>query len=195
VSPGGSFGELALMYNAPRAATVVRSSVSQRWLGFGVNLASFTVSAVQIAQEPTKTWAMDQLTFKSTLMSTTMKKRRCVHVHVLCFVAFHASPCFAYNTSTHEEFIRGVTLLSTLNEYERLTIADALVAMHYGPGETIIREGEGGQDFFFIEEGEVKATKAGVDGEVSRRLRSGDYFGEIALINNSVSADFRNVCA
>jgi CRP-like cAMP-binding protein len=88
--------------------------------------------------------------------------------------------------STHEEFIRGVTLLSGLNEYERLTIADALVAMHYGPGETIIREGEGGQDFFFIEEGEVKATKAGVEGEVSRRLRSGDYFGEIALINNSV---------
>ena len=55
VGPGGSFGELALMYDAPRAATVT-------------------------ATEPSTTWALDQLTFKKTIMDATMKKRQYVPV-------------------------------------------------------------------------------------------------------------------
>jgi cAMP-dependent protein kinase regulator len=47
---GDSFGELALMYDAPRAATV-------------------------IAKTPMKLWAMDRLTYKHILMGTTLKKR------------------------------------------------------------------------------------------------------------------------
>lgn len=45
-----SFGELALMYNAPRAATVK-------------------------AKETSKVWALDRQTFKHIIMDTTMKKR------------------------------------------------------------------------------------------------------------------------
>ena len=47
---GDAFGELALMYNAPRAATVK-------------------------ANGAVKVWALDRLTFKVILMDTTMKKR------------------------------------------------------------------------------------------------------------------------
>ena len=43
VGPGGSFGELALMYNAPRAASVVSSS-------------------------PGVLWALDRITFRKILM-------------------------------------------------------------------------------------------------------------------------------
>lgn len=49
--PGGSFGELALMYNAPRAATVVATS----------NSATL--------------WALDRVTFRSILMEHTSRKR------------------------------------------------------------------------------------------------------------------------
>lgn len=50
--PGGSFGELALMYNAPRAATVVATS-------------------------PTATlWALDRVTFRSILIEHTARKRK-----------------------------------------------------------------------------------------------------------------------
>jgi cAMP-dependent protein kinase regulator len=140
VGPGGSFGELALMYNAPRAATVNTT-------------------------EPTKTWALDQIAFKKTLMDATMKKRK-----------------------RFEGFIRSVALLSTLNEYERLILADALTSCSYAAGEVILREGEPGHEFYIVEDGEVKATKEGVAGEVSRRLTSGDYFGERALLTNEPRA-------
>lgn len=49
--PGGSFGELALMYNAPRAATVVATSEATMW-------------------------ALDRVTFRSILMEHTSRKRK-----------------------------------------------------------------------------------------------------------------------
>ncbi|KAJ3108559.1 hypothetical protein HDU97_000841 [Phlyctochytrium planicorne] len=49
--PGGSFGELALMYNAPRAATVR-------------------------AQADSVLWALDRVTFRRILMENTSRKRR-----------------------------------------------------------------------------------------------------------------------
>jgi cAMP-dependent protein kinase regulator len=51
IEPGGSFGELALMYNSPRAATVVA-----------------TTDAVL--------WALDRVTFRSILMVHTSRRRR-----------------------------------------------------------------------------------------------------------------------
>ncbi|PGH14038.1 cAMP-dependent protein kinase regulatory subunit [Helicocarpus griseus UAMH5409] len=52
IGPGGSFGELALMYNAPRAATVVST-------------------------EPKSTlWALDRVTFRRILMDSAFQRRR-----------------------------------------------------------------------------------------------------------------------
>jgi CRP-like cAMP-binding protein len=47
-------------------------------------------------------------------------------------------------------------------------------------GETIVREGSGGAAFFLIESGEATVSVGGVE---RTTLRSGDYFGEIALID------------
>ena len=51
---------------------------------------------------------------------------------------------------------------------------------HYAVGETIIREGESGEEFFLISDGEVDVVRA--DHEVAR-LGRGDFFGEVALIS------------
>ncbi|KAF2805197.1 camp-binding domain-like protein [Mytilinidion resinicola] len=51
VGPGGSFGELALMYNAPRAATVAST-------------------------EPSTLWALDRVTFRRILMDSAFQRRR-----------------------------------------------------------------------------------------------------------------------
>lgn len=52
VQAGGSFGELALMYNAPRAATVVS------------------------AEQTCTLWALDRVTFRRILMESTFARRR-----------------------------------------------------------------------------------------------------------------------
>jgi cAMP-dependent protein kinase regulator len=61
VQPGGSFGELALMYNAPRAATVI-STESDSCL-----------------------WALDRVTFRRILMDSTFQRRR-MYEHFLAEV-------------------------------------------------------------------------------------------------------------
>jgi len=43
--------------------------------------------------------------------------------------------------------------------------------------------GDEGHDFYIVKQGEVKCTKAG-RGEVSRRLTTGDFFGELALLKS-----------
>ncbi|KAL9624564.1 MAG: hypothetical protein Q9160_001228 [Pyrenula sp. 1 TL-2023] len=52
IGPGGSFGELALMYNAPRAATVVSK------------------------EGKSTLWALDRITFRRILMDSAFQRRR-----------------------------------------------------------------------------------------------------------------------
>ncbi|OLL25263.1 cAMP-dependent protein kinase regulatory subunit [Neolecta irregularis DAH-3] len=137
---GGSFGELALMYNAPRAATVICSSEGGAIL-----------------------WALDRITFRRILMENTSRKRR-----------------------MYEHFLSTVPILSSLEGYERQKIADALDTVVYAEGNTVIRQGDIGEQFFIIEFGEANVVKEG-EGTVAR-LGKGDYFGELALLNDAPRA-------
>ena len=58
--------------------------------------------------------------------------------------------------------------------------------MEYPEGKNIIFEGDQGDKFFIIREGEVKCTKNGK--EVSDRLGRGDFFGELALLSSDKRA-------
>ena len=51
---------------------------------------------------------------------------------------------------------------------------------HYDAGETIIRKGDLGTEFFLVSDGEVEVIRA--DQEVAR-LGPGNFFGEVALIS------------
>jgi cAMP-dependent protein kinase regulator len=83
----------------------------------------------------------------------------------------------------YEHFLCTVPLLSSLEPGERSKIADALVSRIYPDGEAVLRQGEMGDTFFFVEEGEAVVTKIqqGDEGEYREitvgRLKKGDYFG------------------
>ncbi|KAF7721831.1 hypothetical protein EC973_004094 [Apophysomyces ossiformis] len=139
---GGSFGELALMYNAPRAATIVTTSEAVLW-------------------------ALDRVTFRSILMENTARKRR-----------------------MYEQFLEEVPILKPLDTYGRHKIADALESVQFEDQEVVIREGDVGENFYLIESGNVVFYKMMPDGtqqEVNRGSK-GDYFGELALLNDSPRA-------
>lgn len=44
----------------------------------------------------------------------------------------------------------------SLEKWERLTVADALEPVSFNDGETIVRQGEPGNDFYIIVEGTAK---------------------------------------
>ena len=77
-------------------------------------------------------------------------------------------------------------------ENERVKVWEFTLA----PGETIASEGQRGIGFFLIESGQAKVT---VGGEERGALGAGDYFGEIALIDDgprsaTVTADSELRC-
>lgn len=79
--------------------------------------------------------------------------------------------------------VRRVPLFADLSDDEVRQIALLFKERHFAQGETIVREGSDGAAFFLIEAGEATVSVAGAERE---SLRPGDYFGEIALIDEGV---------
>jgi cAMP-dependent protein kinase regulator len=81
--------------------------------------------------------------------------------------------------------------LSTIDNYELAQISDSLKIATFRQGEYVIKEGEMGDVFYMIEEGEAEATKTFEPGKnpVSvKYYKAGDYFGELALIKGEPRA-------
>ncbi|KAI0982448.1 hypothetical protein GJ496_005644 [Pomphorhynchus laevis] len=139
ISEGGSFGELALIYGTPRAATIKAST-------------------------DVKLWAIDRDTYRRILMGSTIKKRK-----------------------MYEEFLSKVPILKSLDSWERLTVADSLQQVSFKAGDKVIVQGDEGDDFFIIVDGQATVTqrKLSTDPELEvGTLGQSDYFGEIALLLN-----------
>jgi len=139
---GESFGELALMYNAPRAASIK-------------------------AKTACKCWALDRVSFRRLLMDTTEAKRK-----------------------KHENFLSNVPILESLSKTEISRIADALIEKTFRDGEYAVRQGDNGDEFFIIAEGNARVFKSyGDDDHVDlAKLGPGDFFGELALITDNPRA-------
>ena len=78
-------------------------------------------------------------------------------------------------------------ILKDLTEEAVREMADCLKEAEFASDANIICEGDEGNNFYIIREGEVKCTKMG-QGEVSRRLTRGDFFGELALLSSDKRA-------
>lgn len=140
-SPGDVFGELALLYNCPRAATVV-------------------------AQGACVCWQLDRESFNHIVKEAAVKQR-----------------------NKYDGFLKSVALISSMDNYERSQIADALKAETFKQGEMVVKQDEPGDKFYIVEEGSLYAMKNTSDGE--RRVmdyKAGDYFGELALLKNQPRA-------
>ncbi|XP_076228852.1 cAMP-dependent protein kinase type II regulatory subunit isoform X2 [Nomia melanderi] len=138
----GAFGELALLYNMPRAATIK-------------------------AITPGTLWAMDRQTFRRILLKSAYKK------------------CKMY-----EDLINRVPMLKSVEPYERMNLANALLPRQYSDGEQIIRQGDTADGMYFVEDGVVRITIVGDHGrEIEiNRVPAGGYLGELALVTHKPRA-------
>ena len=136
----GSFGELALMYNCPRAATIIAVSTGTLW-------------------------CLDQKVFRALVVTAAAKQRQ-----------------------RFEELLENVPMLSDLTSYERMNLADALDVKQVADGKCIIREGDEARDMYFIMEGKAKIAvrpdKSKIEERTIAYAKSGEYFGELALVLN-----------
>src|SRR3954452_24417622 len=78
------------------------------------------------------------------------------------------------------DVIKQVPLFKGLSDRELKTLANNFTERSFNAGQELTSEGQGAAGFFVIESGEAAVT---VDGEVRRKLGSGDYYGEVALID------------
>jgi len=78
------------------------------------------------------------------------------------------------------EVLQRVLLFADLNIGELQQIARQFKLRRFPAGETIVREGSGGAAFFVIDSGEANVL---IGGRPHTTLKSGDYFGEIALFD------------
>ena len=109
-----------------------------------------------------KLWGIDRDSYRRILMGSTIRKRK-----------------------MYEEFLSRVSILENLYKWESLTVADALEPVSFEDGETIVRQGEPGDDFYIIVEGTASVKQNRAEGEEPTevgRLGPSDYFGEIALL-------------
>ena len=137
-TPGMSFGELALLYNTPRAASIK-------------------------ANEASVLYSLDRECFNNIVKESAIRRRE-----------------------KYDSFLSEVELLQELEPYERSKLCDCLVSHTYAPGSYIIKEGESGDTFYFIESGKAYATKKNASGqqETVYEYENNDYFGELALLKD-----------
>jgi len=161
IGEGGSFGELALIYGTPRAATVK-------------------------AATDVKLWGIDRDSYRRILMGSTIRKRKMYEEFLSKVSILGRWYSLCSSNMSGENIILLLNLTSeNLDKWERLTVADALEATAFEDGADVVKQGEPGDDFFIIVDGNASVTQFRQEGEDSQEvgvLGPSDYFGEIALM-------------
>ncbi len=79
------------------------------------------------------------------------------------------------------DLIKRVPIFSDMESKEAEQIARSFKERTFGPGDVVTEEGKGGVGFFVIESGTAKVFVRGAE---RATLGPGDYFGEMALIDD-----------
>lgn len=121
-------------------------------------------------------WELDGAVFKNIIVNGVVKKR-----------------------NIEIGYLDKVDIFNKVDKLDKLKLIDGLESFYFEKGLNIITEGEEGDYFYIIEDGEVECYKKEGDSEITvRKLGKGDHFGEIALIKDekrtlSVRADSEKV--
>jgi serine/threonine protein kinase/CRP-like cAMP-binding protein len=132
----GAFGEVAIMFNSPRTATIRAATDCVLWL-------------------------LDRNFFRQAMVTSSSKQSEAI---------------------TH--FLSNIKLFQDLSTEQKVQMACTFTKQTFADGDYIITQGEIGEHFFVLFQGQVVCTKSLEDGTDLEliRLNSGAVFGERALI-------------
>jgi cAMP-dependent protein kinase regulator len=187
--PGTSFGELALLYNSPRAATVTSTKPSVLWALDRHTFRHMLASSREFHLDTVISALRNVPLLRSLTAEQLDKIADAVQVRWSCWVGRRRVACSWY-------LVCGVKVMS------------------FKPGDTIIRKGDTGDAFYIIKSGKVVCTGAGTASKVrgcrlmscsqffvtclwprtrlqvmaDEFLTEGSYFGERALLMSAPRA-------
>ncbi len=78
--------------------------------------------------------------------------------------------------------LSAVPLFAGLPQRDVRRVAAVAEETWFNAGHVVVQEGEPGSSFYVILDGEARVTK-GTSGRTVARLKAGDYFGELALLD------------
>ncbi|KAL7668554.1 hypothetical protein ACOME3_009260 [Neoechinorhynchus agilis] len=137
----GCFGELALIFDTPRNATV--KAVTDGML-----------------------WMIDRRTFRRKVVLTAKER-----------------------DTLYENAITSIPLFNGLDMNTKMYLLNSVKQEIYNDGQCIIKQGDNAECMYFVEEGIVRIeieSKGQV--RIVNEIKKGDYFGELALIDNKPRA-------
>jgi CRP/FNR family transcriptional regulator, cyclic AMP receptor protein len=83
-----------------------------------------------------------------------------------------------------EQTLASVPLFSSLDKRTLKRLEEQGTRRVYAPGESIIRQGAPASALYVIVHGKVRVHEGGDDGKTIGELHAGDFFGELALIED-----------
>ena len=87
-----------------------------------------------------------------------------------------------FSHDTKAEALGRCPFFQGLSRHELIELAKLTEDLEVGEGKALTRQGESGSEFFVIIDGEVSVAK---DGQEIRTMGAGDFFGEIALLEDT----------
>ncbi len=94
---------------------------------------------------------------------------------------------FRDTRNDYTALLRQMPLFASMNAHEVQLLTRRLKLATHPAGEVIIRQGEAGDRFYIVKQGEVEVSRTDARGvtAVVARLHRGDYFGELALLSDA----------
>lgn len=121
------------------------------------------VATVKVCTDGLVAWVLDRETYRNLVMGTCIRRRE-----------------------TYVSLLSNIPFLATLDDYERMQVADALSSEEFEPGEYIIHYDEEGEWLYIIVEGTVEVIGRDADGKETKvcEFSQGDHVGELEFLNN-----------
>jgi CRP-like cAMP-binding protein len=154
------FGEIALLYNSPRAATIKVSCTPKD------DRPNSRCPILQVTKKAVL-WALDRQTFRRVLAKSSEKQKQ------LAMTA-----------------LGKVDMFKDLTDGQRQQLASVAQTVVFEKGDIIIKKGEAGELFYIVQEGKARCTNvgAGTTEMADSILTDGSVFGERALLYNEPRA-------